>query len=168
MRKIKITQLDSLFSKKIRQRDNWTCVRCGVSYAPPTSALHCSHFWGRALKSTRYDPRNCDALCYGCHSKWESNKQGEYRDFKLIQLGAYQYAELEKRARSIVKFGTLERKELLELLKDPENVYARSNGNDGNDLHGDFANSALSHSRNNSRLRKQKAKGRADVSYKGH
>lgn len=103
--KIKITKADSLFSKRIRERDNWTCQRCGTRYDPPTSALHCSHFWGRSNKCTRFDPLNCDALCYGCHRRWESNKQGEYRDFKIRQLGKKGYDELEKRARSICKFG---------------------------------------------------------------
>ncbi len=163
MRKIKITQLDSLFSKKIRSRDNWTCVRCKTYHAPPTSALHCSHFWGRALKSVRYDPRNCDALCYGCHSKWESNKQGEYREFKIHQLGIYQYERLERRARSIVKFGAAERKELLELLKDPENVYAPSNGDGVVDLHDIQHADLVSPRKDNHRMRKQKAKGRAKL-----
>jgi hypothetical protein len=30
-------------------------------------ALHCSHFKGRGKESTRFDPLNADALCYGCH-----------------------------------------------------------------------------------------------------
>ncbi len=166
MRKIRITKLDSLFSKKIRERDNWTCVRCKAYHAPPTSALHCSHYWGRAAKSVRYDPLNADALCYGCHSKWESNKQGDYRDFKIHQLGAFQYAQLEKRARSIVKFGTVERKELLELLKDPENVYAPSNDNGGVDLYDIQHARAVSPGANNQRVRKQAAKGRTHVSHK--
>lgn len=110
---IKITKLDKLFSDFIRNRDEWTCQRCGTRYDPPTNALHCSHFWGRANKATRYDPLNADALCYGCHARWEANKQGEYRDFKLAQLGDNEYDALEKRARSIVKFGAFEMKQKL-------------------------------------------------------
>ena len=30
---------------------------------------------------------NCDAACYGCHAVWEANKQGDYRNFKIKQLG---------------------------------------------------------------------------------
>src|SRR5438128_1920797 len=115
--KIRITKLDALFSNQIRSRDNWTCQRCGTKYEPPTSALHCSHFWGRANKATRYDPENCDALCYGCHARWEGNKQGDYRDFKLRRLGVEGYNALEMRARSIIKFGEFEMKQKLEELK---------------------------------------------------
>lgn len=117
MKSIKISKLDALFSKQIRERDNWTCVRCGRRYEPPTNALHCSHFWGRANKATRYDPENCDALCYGCHALWEANKQGEYRDFKIKQLGKKGYNALERRARSIIKFGEFEMKVKLKELQ---------------------------------------------------
>ncbi len=67
-----------------------------------------------------------------------------------------------------MKFGTIERKELLELLKDPENVYAPSNGDGGVDLHDIQHAHPVSPRKDNHRMRKQKAKGRADVSYKGH
>lgn len=117
MKSIKISKLDALFSKQIRERDNWTCVRCGRRYEPPTNALHCSHFWGRANKATRYDPENCDALCYGCHALWEANKQGEYRDFKIKQLGKKGYNALERRARSTIKFGEFEMKVKLKELQ---------------------------------------------------
>lgn len=113
---IKITKLDSIFSKQIRERDNWTCQRCGGRYNPPTSALHNSHFWGRANKATRFDEENCDALCYGCHSRWEGNKQGEYRDFKIKQLGKRGYDALEKRAQSTIHFGAYEQAEMLKVL----------------------------------------------------
>jgi len=102
-KKIRITKADEKFSKYIRTRDGWICQRCGRRYTPPTNGLQCSHFWGRANKCTRFDPENCDALCYGCHSLWEGNKQGDYRDFKIRQLGKKGYEALEKRARSTCK-----------------------------------------------------------------
>ena len=91
-------QADMAFSVFIRQRDG-KCVRCGRK-----DMLTCSHFWGRTHSATRYDPENCDAVCVGCHLFiWEKEKQGEYRDFKLKQLGQERYDALEKRARSIYK-----------------------------------------------------------------
>lgn len=54
--------------------------------------------------ATRYDPENCDTLCWlPCHYEWEHEKHGDYREFKLKQLGEEKYKALEKRARSIVK-----------------------------------------------------------------
>lgn len=63
-------------------------------------------------------PDNCDALCYGCHARWEGNKQGEYRDWKLQQLGVKVYDLLEKKARENVKFGQWEFKRMQEILKE--------------------------------------------------
>ena len=87
MPKIKIDKADEVFSNYIRQRDNWTCQRCGKRYKPPTKALHCSHFFGRGRESTRYDPDNCIALCYGCHSYFDGAGKEDYRNFKINQLG---------------------------------------------------------------------------------
>ena len=92
-----VKKADTLFSKYIRERDG-KCVRCGK-----TEYLQCSHFWPRAISATRFDPENCDTLCYGCHygdryHGWEYSKQGEYRTFKINQLGEERYKALEERA----------------------------------------------------------------------
>lgn len=76
--RIKIDQADKYFSLYIRTRDNWTCKRCHVQYIPPTKALHCSHFQGRAKENTRFDPDNADALCYGCHQYFTSHPAEHY------------------------------------------------------------------------------------------
>lgn len=93
MSKIKIDKADELFSFWIRSRDKWTCQRCGGTYSPPTSALHCSHFKGRGKEATRFDPLNADALCYGCHRyftaqpdehyNWQVQKKGQKTVDKL-------------------------------------------------------------------------------------
>lgn len=115
--RIKTDKADALFSKMIRERDDWTCVFCGTVYEPPTSGLQCSHFWGRSNKRTRFDSKNCDSLCYGCHVRHEGNKQGFYRDFKLKQLGKKEYTALEKRARSIASYGAKEKEICFKALK---------------------------------------------------
>lgn len=106
-KKVSLTSLskkaDKTFSAYIRARDK-KCVRCGWE----GKSLQCSHFWPRAISSTRYDPENCDTLCYGCHygdrlRGWEYAKQGEYRDFKIKQLGEERYKNLALRATIIVK-----------------------------------------------------------------
>jgi len=92
---IKTKKADELFSKYIRERDG-KCSRCGK-----VGRLTNSHYWSRIHSGTRYDPENCDSLCWlPCHYTWEHEKQGDYRDFKLKQLGQERYDELEKRARS--------------------------------------------------------------------
>jgi hypothetical protein len=91
-----LKKADIEFSKFIIQRDK-VCKRCGRA-----NHLTCSHFWARQHKGTRFDPENCDAVCWmPCHKYyWEKEKQGEYRDFKMKQLGAVKYKALEKRART--------------------------------------------------------------------
>lgn len=87
---------DKKFSLWIRERDGNKCVNCGR-----TTSLTNSHYWGRANSATRFDPLNCDTLCWmPCHVKWEKQKQGDYMQFKLKQLGKKKYEELEMRGRS--------------------------------------------------------------------
>lgn len=86
MGKIKIDPADKAFSLYIRTRDNWTCQRCGKQYEPPTSALHCSHFQGRGKEGTRFEPDNCDALCYGCHRYFTSHP-GEHYQWQVMRKG---------------------------------------------------------------------------------
>ena len=104
---------DKLFSVFIRDRDG-KCVRCGRA-----EQLQNSHFWGRGNSAVRYDPDNCDTLCYACHygnaQGWEYNKQGAYREFKIKQLGMKKYKELEARANSVMP-RTQAIKECMELL----------------------------------------------------
>ncbi len=92
---------DDEFSLWIRNRDNWKCVRCGKQFEVGEGGLTDSHFWGRGHKGTRYDPLNNDAICwFPCHAfHWEKEKQGEYRDFKLKQLGKKRYQQMEAKAR---------------------------------------------------------------------
>ncbi len=104
MPKLKIFPSDSIWSKYIRTRDNWTCQRCDKKYAPPTSALHCSHFWSRGAWSVRFDEKNCQALCYGCHSYLGGNPQ-EHREFILNKLGQKEFDALQKRRNTPLKSG---------------------------------------------------------------
>lgn len=88
---------DQLFSRFIRERDKRCFFGCG------NIASQASHFWGRGNSATRYDPKNVDGVCGGCHMRHEGNKQGTYRELKIKQLGTEGYSLLEKRARSIMK-----------------------------------------------------------------
>jgi hypothetical protein len=108
---------DEIFSKQIRERDNWRCVRCRRSFAHWHYGLHCSHFHGRSHKATRFDPFNCDAVCWECHPIWEADKNGDYKIYKLQQLGKAGYEALERKARSTIKFGAFEQAQKLKELK---------------------------------------------------
>lgn len=95
--KIKISALDKKFSFYIRSRDEWKCQRCFKQYVHPTSGLHCSHFYGRARKSTRFDEKNCMSICHGCHSHLTANPE-LHRQFMLKKIGQKEYDALMIRA----------------------------------------------------------------------
>jgi len=98
---IKRTAADRKFSLMIRERDNWTCQRCGKQYVPPTKALHCAHNHTRRCPvctsgskkqhvCTRLDEFNALALCYGCHQFVDSHAAEKERLFRA-QFGDEQY-----------------------------------------------------------------------------
>lgn len=117
----KANLLDSAFSKFIRLRDGLCCQRCGKGYTLSDRGLHNSHFIGRGNHQTRYDPENCDALCWGCHQFFETHKATAYRDWKLEQLGEQRFDALIERSRDTKKFDKEAAKaHVAELLKSVE------------------------------------------------
>jgi hypothetical protein len=104
---MKLYPADVWFATYIKIRDNYTCVRCHKQYVPnkngKTPGLTCSHYWSRIHQATRFSLENCDAVCFGCHELWEHDKQGEYRNFKLKQLGQKEYDLLEWRHNQYCK-----------------------------------------------------------------
>jgi hypothetical protein len=98
--KIRITLLDKLFSHYIRWiRDKGICQRCLKAHRPPSSGLHCSHFHGRAKKSTRFDEDNTQALCYGCHAYLGANPI-EHMEHMRRRLGDKRFDLLTLRAHT--------------------------------------------------------------------
>ena len=94
---IKRTAADAVFSRQIRDRDNWTCQRCGAIYAAPTRALHCAHMYTRRIVATRFDPDNAVAACYGCHQYLDSHPYEKLRFFR-DRLGVPAFDALSARA----------------------------------------------------------------------
>lgn len=104
---LKLDKADTTFSKYIRLRDK-RCVRCGRmghmnADGEPINGLQCSHFFGRSKESTRFDPENCDTLCFGCHQQWGSTNTEAYREFKIKQLGEERFKKLRIRAELLQK-----------------------------------------------------------------
>lgn len=94
---VKLDKADRFFSLYIRERDNWTCQRCGKIFnRDEPNILQNSHYHGRASESTRFDPDNCDSACHYCHRYWESHK-AEYKKFKENQLGKERFKLLNIR-----------------------------------------------------------------------
>lgn len=117
---IKTKTADNLFSKDIRNRDGM-CMRCFST----TKALDCSHYWKRGDSGTRFDPKNCIALCRDCHTYWERRKNYEYREFMIAWLGRTEYDLLEIRARTNKpRYNAV--LEFMEARKDPDYILVYS------------------------------------------
>ena len=91
-----------MFSRLVRARADWACVRCGKRFRWGDSALHCSHFHSRRLKSVRFDPENAEAMCAACH-RYLDNNPWIYADWKRKQLGEERFVALRLRSQKIVK-----------------------------------------------------------------
>ena len=98
----RLDSLDREFSVFIRSRDNWTCQRCGRDFWNSRDYLHTSHFVGRANKATRFDPDNCDALCWECHEEFHAHPEA-HKAWKLFRLGPERFEALQVRKRQVVK-----------------------------------------------------------------
>ena len=89
MPKITIDAADKAFSQWIRLRDG-KCLRCQkpleVNGKGLPVSLQASHFQGRGKESTRFDPDNVCALCYGCHQYFTSHP-GEHYQWQVQRLG---------------------------------------------------------------------------------
>jgi len=116
--RIKIDRADIVFSQYIRLRDK-QCRRCGSPVRLNDAGLpishNCSHFHGRGHEGTRYEPDNCDTLCYPCHQLWEKDERAEYEDFKKKQLGINRFKTLKLQANTYFR---KDRKKALEIAKE--------------------------------------------------
>lgn len=119
-----LKQADNAFSLKIRARDK----HCLFPGCESLKGLQCSHYIGRATKSTRFDPNNCIALCYFHHFRskdlgFEYQKQtkekhgydGQYTIFMRNWLGEERFEELRTRANAKQK---ITREFLTQLLEE--------------------------------------------------
>jgi len=97
---MKRSKWDKVFSNAVRVRDKWTCQRCHKFYPEgKRQGLHCSHFYGRAKYSSRFDFDNAEALCYGCHQYLGSHPE-EHRKHKIMKIGASKFNRLTLRSNN--------------------------------------------------------------------
>ena len=102
VRKISVKVADRKWAATVKERDHWTCQRCGTVYPKKAQGLHAAHIFSRRFKRTRHDPINGVALCFGCHMHFHSNPL-ELHDWALDYLGTRSYNLLKKRAQRIRK-----------------------------------------------------------------
>lgn len=108
---MKLKPADIWFSKCIRERAEWTCERCGRVHARGSRALHCSHFFSRRHRATRWSPDNAAAHCYGCHVRLGGDPV-LFTDWIRKYLGETRFDMLRDRHNQSVKISKVEEKEI--------------------------------------------------------
>jgi len=109
-------KLDELIRQKVRVRDEFQCQRCHRRIG----SLQVSHYYDRVHRGTRWDLKNVDLMCGGCHMRIEHDKQGWYTDFKRAQLGERELRNLRTRAEAVAKFSIIDLQWLYQKLQREE------------------------------------------------
>ena len=101
---IKRTKHDKVFSDLVRMRVNYTCEFCGKAYPESNTrmGLHCSHYYGRRHRGTRWHPDNGFCLCAGCHQALGENPEAHTK-FVESELGEARLQIIREFAHSAVK-----------------------------------------------------------------
>lgn len=103
-----------VFSKWIRQRDDWTCITCGKRME--SRAMHAGHYISRRYNATLFDPRNVHAQCMYCNM-YQAGNIATYT-LKLQEMyGEDIIKKLEKKSKEIKQFTHQELDEIMEKYK---------------------------------------------------
>ncbi len=99
-----------VFSKWIRNRDNWTCYTCGKKMEG-SPAMHAGHFITRLRSSTMFSEDNVRAQCMYCNM-WRGGESGIFAQKLIEELGKDRFDALVKKSNQLKRFTE---KELIEL-----------------------------------------------------
>jgi hypothetical protein len=96
---VKLTAEDRRFAAAIKERDEYTCQRCGRIYQKGDRGIQCAHIFTRRIKATRCDPDNAVALCTGCHFFIDTHPASKIEFFEK-HLGLERFEALAARAHA--------------------------------------------------------------------
>lgn len=93
--RIKIYPADKQFSAYIKDRDGWTCQKCGTKYdKSQKTSLQCSHNIKRGNFNIRWNADNALSLCYACHVFWYESRKPETQKWLKQKIGAKRFNRL--------------------------------------------------------------------------
>jgi hypothetical protein len=81
--------LDGIFRRKVKQRDSWTCQRCGSH-----RDVQCAHFFPRAREATRWLLEAAVTLCDTCHRFMTKKSRTEWPAWLISRIGEARFEEL--------------------------------------------------------------------------
>lgn len=97
---MKRTAADARWSKAVRERDNFTCRRCGKKHDEKSQGLHAAHIFSRGIYRTRHEQENGLAMCWGCHVVFDHMDKLERENFARLMVGDEVYETLRQRANN--------------------------------------------------------------------
>jgi hypothetical protein len=111
------TDLDNIFSKKIRLRDAnlngmCRCVSCGRMFS--WKFMDNGHFISRRHMATRYYDKNNNAECVQCNREPNINHLENYKKGLIAKYGEGIIEELEALSRTTKKYSEFELIQLIE------------------------------------------------------
>ena len=100
VKKIRVRKADIEWAKKVKERDHFTCQRCGARHQG--QGMHAAHIVSRRHRNTRHDLENGITCCFGCHMFLHQHPE-EAIEFFMGWLGADKYEALRLRAQEVKK-----------------------------------------------------------------
>lgn len=109
-----IHDLDGHFSRFIRTRDTVDgkviCFTCGKKMSFVES--QCGHFIDRDQMPTRFDERNCHAVCEECNC-FDPEHITKYKSAMMVKYGEVEIYSLMRKSRGLQKFFKFEIEDLI-------------------------------------------------------
>jgi 5-methylcytosine-specific restriction endonuclease McrA len=100
----------NVFSKWIRERDNYTCITCGKKGRG--SFMHAGHYISRKHSATMFNERNVHAQCMNCNM-WGYGNMGVYTLKLQEKYGAEIVKDLTEESQKTRQFTVEELKALI-------------------------------------------------------
>jgi len=112
--KLRLKKLDIVFSKLVRERNNYICQACCENKRE--DLLDCAHILGRRVVALRWHPKNATALCRSCNMFYTEHPF-DWRDWCIDQMGEDLVAELRRVSNTTVNWTKALREEIYQHYK---------------------------------------------------
>lgn len=142
-----IKLLDKWWSTQIKDRDNWTCVRCGHKHGEVMKKLvnkkkgiykyskilmTAAHIFSRTILSTKYNLDNGVAMCTRCHLFWIPSHPIEFCLMIIKLKGGEFLSKLNKLSKKKVEYSLQDYIKMCldrNLLSDKEKQFLKEKNN---------------------------------------
>ena len=108
---VKRDPTDIVFSKLVRERNEYICQSCGYDGRHNPAFMDCAHIHSRKHRATRWHPDGAICLCKSCHRRY-TDFPLEWSGFVRELYGDARADEIMRLAHSIRKYTKAEKLEM--------------------------------------------------------